>query len=421
MSVPGEDSENDFARDVIARYIDKIYPNVTLINVSPDGTLLSTSTDTEHDHLLAVLCSPLDTMPVEWAARAIPRAKLIEVERLANACDLVSYADSTSDLQKTAVFKYQWDGKWGGSAWDELNYWIRVSGHPNIVPIDRIVTDHYELPVLGHKEVVVGFTSKFISGGNLRDHRNRLFKLKHLKQLLRVIDDLNLRYGIAHQDLATYNMFIDPSSDCLQIFDFDYAARIGQKPPEPRHPEYYNGSRYDETLDDVKGAAFALYEILTGDLQHRIFEPGSNISDVLDKEWVQHPEVRLDCDLLEYRTALCEWIRWRERPENMISHYTEAPEYIDWPMPYVPVMPEQYGDQNEPEMKPCAFSTRAGWKSMGVDIIEWKRLARNKIPDGFCVLGNGELVLKSELDFDYESDLSSRTSNSGATDVGGGS
>lgn len=62
-------------------------------------------------------------------------------------------------------------------------------------------------------------------------------------------------------------------------------------------------------------------------------EWGSEASELLDNEWVQYPGVTLDCHLLEYRKTLCEWIRWRKQPENTIKHYTEAPEYINWPAP----------------------------------------------------------------------------------------
>jgi hypothetical protein len=427
VRVPDEDilqkQENEVAVDIVARHIEELDPEVTLINVSPDGTILSASTDPKHEAsgTRALLGWPLDMMPVEWTAHAIPRAKLIEVQRICDSCDLVSYNDPSSGSPMTAVFKYQWDGECAGILWDELNCWIRVSGHPYIVPIDRIITDHSHLPGLGLRDVVVGLTSRFISGGTLRDNRNRFFKLKHLKQLLRVIDDLNLKYGIAHQDIAAYNMIIDPSSDRLQVFDFNCAARIGKERLDPGRPDHYHGTVYIPEQNDVKGATCALYEIITGDEPYPWLEYDSKISDVLDKEWVQNSEFTLDCDPLEYRKTLCEWIRWREQPENTINHYTEAPGHIDWPAPYIPMLPMEGSYQNDPEMKPYRYLSRAHCRSRGVDFIEWKRPAGNKIPDGFCVLGNGELVLKSELDLDDESDSSNWTSDSEATDVVGGS
>lgn len=141
-------------------------------------------------------------------------------------------------------------------------------------------------------------------------------------------------------------------------------------------------------------------------------EWGSEASELLDNEWVQYPGVTLDCHLLEYRKTLREWIRWRKQPENTIKHYTKAPEYINRPAPYVPILPEEDGGQNDTELKPHPFPTRARCKSMGVDFIEWKRPAGHKIPDGYCVLGNGELVLESEVD--SHSGSSSLTSDSGS-------
>lgn len=51
-----------------------------------------------------------------------------------------------------------------------------------------------------------------------------LSKLKWLEQLLRAIDDLNLKYGIQHQDVAPRKLLIDPEADNLVIFDSNWAA-----------------------------------------------------------------------------------------------------------------------------------------------------------------------------------------------------
>lgn len=80
-------------------------------------------------------------------------------------------------------------------AWKEMNLWMRLPRHPNIVPFDKIVLDELE----GR---VVGFTSSYVPGGNLEENKSRVFKLKWLKQLIEVVDLLNLRHGIVHQDIA---------------------------------------------------------------------------------------------------------------------------------------------------------------------------------------------------------------------------
>ena len=167
----------------------------------------------------------------------------------------------------------------------------------------------------------------------------------------------------------------------------------------PPHPDHYMGAVYGPFRNDVKGAAFTLYKIVTGDSQNLLTQD-SKISDVLDQEWVQHAEVTLDRDVQDYREAFreCMWAWRRSQPGNINKHYKEAPEHIDWPVPFIPVLPEKDAYGNIVRMRPYFVAFRAGWKSLGVDIVGWKRPAHNKIPDGFCVLGNGELVLKSEID-----------------------
>jgi hypothetical protein len=150
------------------------------------------------------------------------------------------------------------------------------------------------------------------------------------------------------------------------------------------------------------GAIYALYEIITGEMPY-LLELGESRKglEVLDKEWVHGSEFTLECDLLEYRKILREWIHRRKRPGNAIIHYTEASEYITWPVPYVPKM----STPDDPKIRPWPFLSHALCKLRGIDFIEWRRPASSKIPDGYCVLGNGELPLKPDLEeFEYESD-----------------
>lgn len=165
----------------------------------------------------------------------------------------------------------------------------------------------------------------------------------------------------------------------------------------PPRPDHYMGAVYEFFRDDVEGVALTLCEIITGDSQH-LLTHDSKISDVLDKDWMQHPEVTLDRDVQGYREALRGWVARRSQPEDTIECYTEAPEHIDWPVPFIPVLPEKDAHGNLVRMRPYFIASRSGWKSLGVDIIEWKRSAHNKIPDGFGVMGNDELVSKSDID-----------------------
>ena len=72
--------------------------------------------------------------------------------------------------------------------------------------------------------------------------------------VLSVIDDLNYRYGIMHQDIAARNLLVDVE-DNLRIFVFNFSGKIS---------EHYNPDR-----DDTEGVIFTLYEIMTLDEHYR--------------------------------------------------------------------------------------------------------------------------------------------------------
>ncbi|KAK2593469.1 hypothetical protein QQS21_008842 [Conoideocrella luteorostrata] len=122
---------------------------------------------------------------------------------------------------------------------------MRLPTHRNLVPFDRLVLDELN----GH---VVGFISLYIPGGTISENKSRVFKLKWLQQLPSVIDDLNLKYGIAHQDISSRNLLVDSKSDARMLFDFDYSGQKG-------------GIGYGKDWNDVKGVIFTLYETITCD------------------------------------------------------------------------------------------------------------------------------------------------------------
>ncbi|KAK6225271.1 Serine/threonine-protein kinase Nek4 [Colletotrichum tabaci] len=170
-----------------------------------------------------------------------------------------------------------------------MNLWMRLPKHPNIVLFDRLVLDKLN----GH---VVGFTSVYIPGGTIEDNRSRVFKLEWLKQLTRVVDDLNLKHGIMHQDIAPRNLLVDPSTDNILVFDFNYSGRIG-------------GIGHISERDDVKGVIFTIYEIITLDKHFR--EVPYDQQDPTEIQalaaWHKHPDVRLDHHVSEYRSVLNHW------------------------------------------------------------------------------------------------------------------
>ena len=66
---------------------------------------------------------------------------------------------------------------------------------------------------------VVGFTSFFILGGTFQDNVSRPSKFKYAEQLMQVVDDLNLRYGVVHQDILPRNLQVDEAVDNTMLYD----------------------------------------------------------------------------------------------------------------------------------------------------------------------------------------------------------
>lgn len=217
-----QDSE-DVALEYFKKHVDSLGPDVTLIHLAPHGDVVSLSTDPMHDTTLTMYYPSLDLVQAPEGVRTILRSDLRELDRFITNVDLVSYqtTDTTPTTTKRAVFKYYWQEQFMEQRWDELNLWVRLPSHPNIVPVDRIVLDEV-------RGGVVGFTTPYIPGGNLEDNVSRPFKLKWAKQLMQVVDDLNLRYGIAHQDVVPRNLLVDEDADNIMLYDFNVAAQIGR-------------------------------------------------------------------------------------------------------------------------------------------------------------------------------------------------
>lgn len=223
---------------------------------------MSTSNDPSEDETFCPYYPALEHMAVPANVKTIHRADLAEVDRLGPNVDLMCHNSKAAGLHHgnagMVVFKYYFLQQFMFYRWDELQIWMRLPLHSNIAPFDRLVVDKLD----GH-DVMVGFTSRFIPGGTLDADSTRIFKLKWLRQLLQVIDDLNLKYGIQHQDVAPRNLLVDQETDNLMIFDFNWAARIGY----PHRLDSY--ARYWDQRNDVKGVIFTLYEIITRDEHFR--------------------------------------------------------------------------------------------------------------------------------------------------------
>lgn len=381
VTMDEEQESEDAAVGHLKKHIDALGSDVYAIHVSQDGELISTSTKPEDDQAWCVYYIPLQDVQCPKHVKTVLRSDLLELDRFGPNVDLVSYLPSGDATElKRAAFKYYFLLQFLYKFWHEMNVWMRLPAHPNIVPFDRLVLDELQ----GH---VVGFTSLYIPGGTLSENKSRVFKLEWLRQLTSVVDDLNFKYGIAHQDISARNLLIDPKTNAIMLFDFNYCGQI-------------DGIGYGEDRNDVKGIIFTLYEIITRDTHFRdVRHSEQNPADVQGlEEWVQHPDVKLDHPVSEYRAVLNDWVDKRQTGRQ-ISHYKEASEYIEWPdFPDPP--PEDravtyFNGDTGTESHVILAHQRRDEREKGNAILEWERPARIKLRDGDRLLANGQFASNS--------------------------
>ncbi|KAI1424005.1 hypothetical protein F5Y12DRAFT_488303 [Xylaria sp. FL1777] len=313
VTMDEEQESEDVAVEHLKKHIDAIKPGIYEVHLSREGAIISISTDPQDDLTFCVYYPPLQQVPRPDHIKTVLRSKLRELDRLAPNVDLALYSPhpETASQPKKAVFKYYFLRQFLYRLWDEMNIWMRLPPHPNIVPFDRLVLDEVN-------GCVVGFTSLYIPGDTIDNNKRRVFKLKWLKQLTQVIDDLNLQYGIIHQDVAARNLLVDPNTDALMLFDFNYSSRLGDV-------------GYSKDRDDIKGVTFTLYEIITRDYHFRkVPHEQQNPADLEGLNWIKHADVALDHEISEYRSVLNMWVKKR-RAGRQMTIYTEAPRYIEWP------------------------------------------------------------------------------------------
>lgn len=176
---------------------------------------------------------------------------------------------------------------------------------------------------------MVSFTTPFIPRGTILDNILRPFKLKHLKQLTSTIDYLNLTLGIVHGDITPYNLLINPTTDNLLVFDFNLAYRFDNN----------NKSKsYDLARNDVKFAAFTLYEIITHNthLRDENYPHKLDASMVLNVNdaaaaWEKHKDIVINAPVEYYKQHLDEWMAQRAdaNVEGQVRSWSQAPRAVD--------------------------------------------------------------------------------------------
>lgn len=300
-TLPDEDDAIKF----VGQYIDQLGPDVHAFTISESGEFLGISRD---DPTWEIRYPALtDELKTEQVLR---RFELVEVDRLSVCTDSVKRRNT----KELVAFKYTIIQPRVKFIWNELHILRALKDHPSFVSLHSVVIDDVT-------EKVLGFTSQYISGGTLEDYSDRPFHFRWLKQLTSAIDDLNLRYGIMHQDVAPRNILIDLPTMDLKIFDFDRSALIGAEKQEPGG-------------NDVDGVIFTVYEALTKDEHYRevpFFE--QNVSEVesLDEWKLQLPLEDGTGGIVACRRFLGEWAVGR-RTIRTITHYSEATESAPWPI-----------------------------------------------------------------------------------------
>ncbi|KAL3460739.1 hypothetical protein BJX64DRAFT_290048 [Aspergillus heterothallicus] len=194
--------DEDVEVPILAQFAGCLSPEVRAVTVDDDGLLTGVSTDPEEDDTPFVAYLPFSI------ARSLAGCRTI---RLPNLDRL-------------------------GPGY-EINLLKILPSHPNIVPFDRVVLEDVE-------SRIIGFTTKYIPGGTL-DSANVPFRFEFLQQLTQLVDFLNLELGIMRQDIAPRKLLIDPDTNKILLFDFDWAA-CGMK-------------RLLNDRNDVTGVAFTLY------------------------------------------------------------------------------------------------------------------------------------------------------------------
>ncbi len=197
------------------------------VELDEANKLVSFCTDPKKDTSRCTQYLPLkDYQLSSFATQTILRSELTEVRRSlgGTSADVVSYPESLlpapgqKETDNRYVFKYSLADT--VDLWPEIQFLARLPPHPNMVLLDRLVLDE----ATGKR--VVGLTMKYVAAQSLNNARS-LLKLKWLRELMQAVDDLNLKHGVLHQDIADRNLLIDPDTDSLLLIDFGHACRIG--------------------------------------------------------------------------------------------------------------------------------------------------------------------------------------------------
>lgn len=231
-------------------------------------------------------------------AKTILRSELIEADRLWRNVDLVSFTNDAGKTE-TAIFKYFTEIARARHHWAEHKLLLHLPPHPLLPRYTRTVLDE-------NSGRVVGFCAEYFPSRNLQTSP-RIFKLSWLKQLIHLMDELNLTCGIVHADIWPANVMVKEATDEIKLLDFGGAQLLEQGMPAGPHV-----SVYDNTLIDVQKLITTVYTIITHKLPVPPQEDGDQRGGRIDAfwaeiptwDWPQHPDTELDHNISEYQRLL---------------------------------------------------------------------------------------------------------------------
>ncbi|OBT70068.1 hypothetical protein VE03_00444 [Pseudogymnoascus sp. 23342-1-I1] len=364
ISVTGSEKalpDDDAAIEILRRHIDLLGPDVCKITVSDDGDIISVSSNLKHDATMFVHYPRHDPQDMpNTGCTPLTRSQMEEVDRIGFSVDLVRYEDGTGKSQ-LAIFKYAMIWQHLHKMWNELQIMMALPRHELIVPFGRIVLADAEPRILG-------FTVPFIPGGTFEDNSTRPFRFAWLQQLTSVVDDLNLKFGIVHHDIAGRNLAVDPITEKIQLFDFELAAKFGST----------EASRF---RNDVDGVIFTVYEILTlDDHFRRIPLDEQDVKPIEEMaEWdVKIPIEAGDGGIKKIRSFLAEWAEGRRSKAK--NGPVTASCQLDWPSypPQTPIPYMRFPDADdksslEGTIIPGGYRYAKDAMYTGQHVVRWER------------------------------------------------
>ncbi|KAI0888825.1 uncharacterized protein GGS22DRAFT_196680 [Annulohypoxylon maeteangense] len=360
VTAPASFTTNEaWGKNLLFKKLYKIFrslsPKALMLRLDADGLLEELSSDpAEFESLrerspiqtLADIPKPLlsDTPFSTWPT--LQRTELIELDRFTCNVDLVKLAGQT---EASLVAKYIFDDNGMMFIWHEINMLMALQPHPSILPLDRII--------LGDKGHIIGITTRYIRGGTISSKKDRVVKLKWLKQLTEVLDFLHLDQGVIHGDLKLDNILIDEESDRLLLCDFERSRKALPH-------------RMDEELSN---AVWVLYSLITQDydaIMTQFWETWAQGRVDLDSEVIERLpawplKAKLDCDLKEFKEHLGEWLN--KRRETLDDREPKNDILMEWEdKQHFPRLPHLAHIPLDPVM------AEGRWVSKAVD-IDWER------------------------------------------------